>query len=67
VDLLDPVIKRKPPAPRTSEPLNPFLAAASALGFKPPLDVEAELLAMLWPGNINATQLRCSASMLSRA
>jgi hypothetical protein len=50
-------------------PDNPFLAAALAQGFKPPVDVEARIRAMAYggPGDsaIHTTQLSVSASLLS--
>ena len=49
---------------------NPYLAAASRLGFKPPLDVERALAAMSYLGNgdsgIHQTQLRVSASLVTQ-
>ena len=49
---------------------NPYLAAASRLGFKPPLDVEKALAAMSYLGNgdtgIHQTQLRVSASLVAQ-
>ena len=49
---------------------NPYLAAASRLGFKPPLDVEKALAAMNYLGNgdsgIHQTQLRVSASLVAQ-
>ena len=52
-------------APTNTEATNPFLVAAAAQGYKPPVDVEA-LLAGMVPGNIHATQLSVSAAMLER-
>lgn len=52
-------------APSSPTPSNPFLAAAAAQGFKPPIDVEA-LLAGMALGNIHATQLSVSAALLER-
>jgi len=48
---------------------NPFLAAAQALGWKPPVDVAARLSAMSYGGaedaGVHATQLSVSASLLN--
>lgn len=52
-------------APTNTEATNPFLVAAAAQGYKPPIDVEALLTGMA-PGNIHATQLSVSAAMLER-
>jgi len=57
------------PAAANAEPDNPFLAAALALGFKPPVDVEARLRIMRYGGpgdsSIHSTQLSVSASLLN--
>ena len=59
-----------PPAKKAVAEDNPYLAAASRLGFKPPLDVEKALAAMSYLGNgdsgIHQTQLRVSASLVSQ-
>jgi P4 family phage/plasmid primase-like protien len=62
-----PLLQRRavigPPDPGGAP--NPFLAAAAAQGYKPPIDVEAMLEAMV-PGTINETLERCTAALLSR-
>ena len=63
-----PLLQRRaaPGSPEpSSAPTNPFLAAAKAQGYQPPIDVEA-LLAGMAPGNIHATQLSVSAALLER-
>jgi P4 family phage/plasmid primase-like protien len=49
---------------------DPFLEYAKEHGYKPPIDVEARLAAMIYMGagenSIHETQLQCGASMLSR-
>jgi len=63
-----PVILRKE-RPQQQPDTNPFLAAASRLGFKPPLDVEKRLSAMSYmaggDASIHSTQLAVSASLLN--
>jgi hypothetical protein len=70
LSIMAPVVRRKVVEPRVSEPINPFIAAAQALGFKPPLDVEARLSSMSFGGSgesaIHTTQLAVSASLLSK-
>ncbi|MDF9792225.1 UNVERIFIED_ORG: hypothetical protein M2438_002683 [Methylobacterium sp. SuP10 SLI 274] len=73
LDRAGPAIRRKVvakgagPAPVAD---NPFLAAAAALGFKPPIDVRQRLAAMSYQGVgeacIHNTQLAVSASLLAR-
>jgi P4 family phage/plasmid primase-like protien len=72
-----PLLHRRPPqvlsgsqpAPTNVTADNEFLKAARALGYKPPVDVEARLAAMELGGpgetSIHNTQLSVSASMLS--
>ena len=66
---VSPVIRRKAAA-AADEPPNPFLAIASQLGFKPPIDVEERLRAMAYQGSgetaIHPTQLAVSAALLTR-
>ena len=63
-----PVILRKE-RPQQEPSDNPFLVAASKLGFKPPLDVEKRLAAMSYmaggDASIHTTQLAVSASLLN--
>ncbi len=73
VDWLDwqrPVLTAPVPPERKAAEDNPYLAAASRLGFKPPLDVEKALAAMNYLGNgdtgIHQTQLRVSASLVAQ-
>ena len=70
-----PVIARKPKPARAAvggvphetpdDADNPFLRAADILGWKPPIDVQAALAGMAFPGNVHATQLSVSASLLN--
>jgi hypothetical protein len=49
---------------------DPFLDYAKECGYKPPIDVEARLKAMIYMGSgensIHETQIQCAASMLNR-
>lgn len=67
---VSPVVKRKETTSQRAIASNPFLAIASKLGFKPPIDVEQRLAAMSYQGAgdsaIHSTQLSVSASLLSR-
>jgi phage/plasmid-associated DNA primase len=64
-----PVVLRKLRPSATSGEINPFLAAAKNLGYKPPLDVEKRLAAMMYMGGgdsaIHETQVVVTASMLN--
>jgi P4 family phage/plasmid primase-like protien len=68
-----PVLRRKKGARAgagtAQAPDNPFLAAAQALGWKPPVDVAARLEAMSYGGaeddGVHRTQLSVSASLLN--
>lgn len=68
-----PAIRRKP-NPKAAAPRdiasNPFLAVASRLGFKPPIDVERRLAEMSYQGvgdtSIHNTQLAVTASLLNQ-
>src|SRR5258708_24705398 len=64
-----PVILRKIRPVAWIEP-NPWLAIAERLGFKPPIDVEKRLAAMVYMGGgdsgVHATQLAVSASLLNQ-
>jgi P4 family phage/plasmid primase-like protien len=66
---LSPVVKRKPAAPRadggTTAADNPFLRVAAEHGYKPALDVKAEV-AGLALGSINQTLCRLTASLSSK-
>lgn len=69
LDWQRPVVERptaETPTPEEKE-TNPYLAAAKAMGFKPPLDVEQALEVMTYLGDddtgIHQTQLRVSASL----
>jgi hypothetical protein len=63
-----PVILRKNRPAQVPE-TNPFLAAATMLGFKPPIDVEKRLAGMSYMAGgdaaIHSTQLSVSASLLN--
>jgi phage/plasmid-associated DNA primase len=64
-----PIVLRKlRPSPGAGE-INPYLAFAESLGFKPPLDVEKRLAAMTYMGGgdaaIHATQIAVTASLLN--
>ena len=63
-----PVLKRKE-RPKPPEQ-NPYLAIAEKLGFKPPIDAEQRLAAMVYQGpgdsSIHDTQRAVTASLLSR-
>jgi hypothetical protein len=64
-----PVVLRRLRPATTSADSNPFLAAAAALGFKPPLDVEKRLCQMTYMGGndaaIHGTQVSVTASLLN--
>jgi hypothetical protein len=64
-----PIVLRILTPPRTAGEDNPYLAAAKALGFKPPIDVEKRLAAMIYMGGgdaaIHETQISVSASLLT--
>jgi hypothetical protein len=64
-----PIVLRKLVPSPTADEINPFLAAAKDLGFKPPIDVEKRLAAMVFMGGgesaIHETQISVSASMLN--
>jgi D5 N terminal like len=71
--VVSPVIRRRQPVKETHGPdqeLNPWLAVAERLGFKPPIDVEQRLAAMRYQGagedGIHATQVSVSAALLCR-
>lgn len=62
--LLTRKVRPKPPEQ------NPYLAIAESLGFKPPIDVEERLAAMVYQGEgdraVHATQLAVTASLIRR-
>jgi hypothetical protein len=64
-----PIVLRKIVPPRTAGEDNPYLAAAKALGFKPPIDVEKRLAGMVYMGGddaaIHDTQISVTASLLN--
>jgi hypothetical protein len=63
-----PVVLRKLRPAQIAGEINPFLEAAKALGYKPPIDVENCLRLMLYGGgehSIHGTQLVVTASMLN--
>lgn len=71
--VVSPVIRRRRPVAETNSPdqeLNPWLAVAERLGFKPPIDVEQRLAAKRYQGagedGIHATQVSVSAALLCR-
>ena len=75
LNILSPVLRRKQgEASKNTDALgageqNPWLLAAQASGFKPPLDVEAMLSNMTLgggPSGIHQTQVRVSAALLTR-
>jgi P4 family phage/plasmid primase-like protien len=59
----------QPGAGDASPEVNPYLAAAQATGWKPPLDVKALLEGMRYhprgDSNVHDTQLRCSAALVA--
>lgn len=66
---MPPVVDRRATEARPEGSQNPYLAAAARFGYKPPLDVEAALAGMHYgagDSGIHQTQLRVSASLLSR-
>lgn len=70
VSWMSPVIRRREVEASGPAGVNPFLAIAARLGFKPSIDVERRLSAMSYQGvgetSIHETQLQVSASLLSR-
>jgi hypothetical protein len=64
-----PIVLRKVVPSPTADEINPFLAAAKNLGFKPPIDVEKRLAGMMFMGTADAaihqTQISVSASLLN--
>jgi predicted P-loop ATPase len=64
-----PVVLRKLRPSAVQGEINPFLAAANSIGFRPPIDVEKRLAAMVFMGGgdaaIHDTQISVSASLLS--
>jgi len=67
--ITSPIVLRKQRPQPTLGQINPFLDVAESLGFKPPIDVEKRLSAMVYMGGgdagVHATQLAVSASLLN--
>jgi hypothetical protein len=69
ISITSPIVLRKlTPSPTQGE-INPFLAAAKTLGFKPSIDAEKRLSEMIYMGGgdaaIHETQISVSASLLN--
>jgi hypothetical protein len=64
-----PIVLRKLTPSATPGEINPWLAAAKSIGFKPPIDTEKRLSEMTYMGGgdaaIHETQISVSASMLN--
>jgi phage/plasmid-associated DNA primase len=64
-----PIVLRKLRPSATQGEINPFLAAAAAMGFKAPIDVEKRLSEMTYMGGgdaaIHGTQVSVTASLLN--